>query len=66
VGVWVAPRLIAAALAVDGGYDLVWDDPAARVAMVGVVAFVAHAVVLTLDAREPWARRVERTDPATG
>lgn len=65
IGVWVAPRLVAAALGVDGGYDPVWDDPAARVAMMGVVAFVAHAVALALDAREPWARRVERAQPAS-
>ncbi len=60
---WVAPRLVAAVLSVDDGYAPVWHDPAARVALAGVVAVVAFAVVVGRDAREPWARRLVRQAP---
>lgn len=55
VGLWVTPRLVAVAISGTAGYEPIWRDPAARLAVIGVVAAVTHAVVLVLDAREPWA-----------
>ncbi|HEU5082467.1 MAG TPA: hypothetical protein VFU14_03945 [Acidimicrobiales bacterium] len=65
---WVVPRLIAmSTAAISGdGYDVVWDDPVSRVALVGVVGALAFAGVLASEGREPWALRpgTERTLPS--
>lgn len=57
---WSIPRLVAATLAVDGGLAPVWDDPGAKVALVGMIVAVAVAVAFGADAREPWARSVRQ------
>lgn len=62
---WSIPRLVAATLGFDDGLAPVWDDPAARVALVGTVVAVAVAITFGVDAREPWARSV-REFPAAG
>lgn len=64
VGLWVLPRLVAVVVSIDGGYEPIWDDPASRVAILGVLAAVALAATLTIDAREPWARGLENPDRA--
>ena len=53
---WAVPRLVGMAAATDG-YDAVWDDGAARVALVGIAAALGFAVLLLREAREPWALR---------
>lgn len=67
VALWAAPRLVAmAAGALGDGYDPVWNDWAARIGMVGMLAGLAFAVVLAREAREPWSLRpgAERTLPS--
>ena len=61
---WSIPRLVAATLAFDDGLAPVWDDPAAKVALVGTVVAGALAIAFGIDAREPWARSV-REFPAS-
>lgn len=58
VVVWSIPRLVAATVAVDDGLAPIWDDPAAKVALIGAVVAVAVAIAFGADAREPWARSV--------
>ena len=57
VGLWVVPRVVAVVSSIDSGYEPIWDDPASRVAILGVLAAIALASTLTVDAREPWATR---------
>lgn len=61
IGLWAVPRLVGmAAGAIGDGYDPVWNDPAARLGMVGILAGVALAAVLVRQAREPWSLRPGR------
>jgi hypothetical protein len=66
VVLWAVPQLVGMALAGGDGYDVVWDDGAGRVALVGLVAALAFAGLLFRDGREPWALRpgTERTLPS--
>ncbi len=47
-----AVAMVGATISTDG-YDVIWGDPASRVALVGVIAALGFAG----EAREPWAIR---------